>query len=148
MGPLGIRIAGAGVLLLAGLVPMPAGLQSLAGPVPAQVLAVIDGDTLAVRAHVWLGQTVETKVRLAGIDTPELRGRCPRERALAEQARQRLSDAVAGGEVVLTGIHFGKYAGRVVATVHTPAGQDLAAMLRGAGLARAYRGGGRESWCG
>ena len=26
------------------------------GPVPAHVLHVVDGDTVRVRAHIWLGQ--------------------------------------------------------------------------------------------
>ena len=35
----------------------------LAGPVPAEVVRVVDGDTLLVRAEIWLGQTVEVDGR-------------------------------------------------------------------------------------
>ena len=42
----------------------------LAGPVPAVVEDVIDGDSLKVRAHIWLGQDVAVHVRLAGVDAP------------------------------------------------------------------------------
>ncbi|WP_173980368.1 thermonuclease family protein [Magnetospirillum sp. UT-4] len=57
----------------------------LPGPIPATVQKVVDGDTVHVRARIRLGQDVETMVRLAGIDTPEIRGRggCPEERDLA-----------------------------------------------------------------
>lgn len=67
----------------------------------ARVLAVIDGDTLAVRARIWIGQTIETRVRLAGVDTPELRGDCDGERELAVAARNFVMARVAGGDVVL-----------------------------------------------
>ncbi len=123
--------------------------EVLAGPVPATVVAVIDGDTLAVRARVWLGQDLETHVRLADIDTPELRGDCPAETALAERARDALAALVADGPVVLTDIRYGTYAGRVVARVATADGVDAGAPLLAAGLARPYAGRGpRPDWCG
>ena len=53
--------------------------DGISGPVMAQVLRVIDGDTIAVRAQIWIGQSVETRVRIVGVDTPELRGRCALE---------------------------------------------------------------------
>jgi micrococcal nuclease len=40
--------------------------NAVAGPVTARVLAVIDGDTLAVSARIWIGQTIETRVRPPG----------------------------------------------------------------------------------
>ena len=61
--------------------------EVLSGPVPARLVRVVDGDTVVVRARIWLGQEVEIHVRLAGIDAPELRGKCARERALAVRAR-------------------------------------------------------------
>lgn len=146
----------AGVLLAMGLPvagraaggPPPFAAEDvLAGPVPARVIAVIDGDTLVVRARIWLGQVLETRVRLAGIDAPELRGRCAEERERAARARDFLARAVDGGEIVLRGIEFGKYAGRVIARVETAAGEDLAAALLRAGLAREYGGARRRSWC-
>ena len=76
------------LLLAAAPLAPPALAEMLPGPVPAAVIEVIDGDTVRVRARVWLGQDVETAVRIAGIDTPELRGAdCDAERRLAEAAR-------------------------------------------------------------
>jgi endonuclease YncB( thermonuclease family) len=119
----------------------------LPGPVPARVVRVIDGDTLAVKARIWLGQEVEVNVRLLGVDAPELKGSCRRERTLALEARALVESRVGGGEVVLRQIRYGKFAGRVVAEVETPAGEDLGRVLEEAGLARSYGGGRRASWC-
>ncbi|MDH3910811.1 MAG: hypothetical protein OEU09_05900, partial [Rhodospirillales bacterium] len=91
--------------------------EPLAGPVPAVVTAVVDGDTLEVRARIWLGQELTTRVRLAGIDAPEAKSDCPRERALAARARAFLSarlrpaGARAPAAVRLHDIRNGKYAG-------------------------------------
>lgn len=122
--------------------------EVLQGPISAHVLKVIDGDTIAVRARVWLGQDVEIRVRLSGIDAPELRGGCAGERLLAVRARALVAALTTGGAVTLTDVRYGKFAGRVVARVATPAGKDLGAALMQAGLARSYNGGGRASWCG
>jgi endonuclease YncB( thermonuclease family) len=119
----------------------------LAGPVAAEVVEVVDGDTIAVRARIWLGQELETRVRLAGIDTPELHGKCARERRLAAAARDFVRTRLAAGAVALRDVQFGKYAGRVVARVTTADGEDVGAALIGAGLARAYDGGTRLGWC-
>jgi endonuclease YncB( thermonuclease family) len=123
------------------------GSETLAGPVPARVLGVIDGDTVVVRARVWLGQDIEIRVRLDGVDTPEIKGRCPRERALALKARALVAGMLEGRTITLTEIHYGKFAGRVVARVATESGEDLTRILLKAGLARPYRGGRRLSWC-
>ncbi len=61
--------------------------DGVAGPVSASVLRVIDGDTITVRARIWIGQSVETRVRIAGVDTPELRGDCALDIELATAAR-------------------------------------------------------------
>ncbi len=126
----------------------------LPGPLPAQVVSVLDGDTLEVRVHIWLGQDLSTRVRLAGIDAPELEGKCDRERDLARRARAYLLarldpvDAGAGAAMVrLREIRYGKFAGRVLARVETWDGTDLGQGLLAAGLARPYDGRRRASWC-
>lgn len=118
------------------------------GPYPAEVLRVIDGDTLEVRLSVWPGQQVVTKVRLRGIDTPERRGRCAAERALAERATQMLSSLVERRPVMLSGIGPDKYFGRVVAQLLLADGRDAGATLLAQGLARHYAGRARQGWCG
>jgi len=121
-------------------------VSAMPGPVEARVLDVVDGDTLRVAARVWLGQDVETLVRIAGIDAPELHGKCARERAMAQAAKDLLAGRL-GRTVRLRDISNGKYAGRVVARVELSEGADAAAILLDAGLARPYGGGARRPWC-
>ena len=42
----------------------------------AEALRVLDGDTFEARVRVWPGFDVTTRVRLRGIDAPEMRARC------------------------------------------------------------------------
>lgn len=120
--------------------------EVLPGPIPAYVERVIDGDTIEVKARIWIGQDVRVQVRLDGVDTPELRGKCDEEKARARLARDHLTPII-GSEVALTGIYEGKFAGRVVARVGHREMGDLAASLLAANLARAYDGGKRLPWC-
>ena len=55
---------------------------------PAEVVRIIDGDTFQVRVQVWPGLSVDAKVRLRGIDAPELHARCADEYAKAQAARR------------------------------------------------------------
>ncbi len=140
-------------LLLAGPTVPSRADAAIEGPVPATILRVIDGDTILVKARIWLGLEVTTLVRLDGVDTPELRGRCPAERALAERARAFVvawvGPLIAGNErtLVLRAIRPDKYGERVLARVATQDGADLGAALVAAGLARDYSGAAREGWC-
>ena len=132
-------------LLLAA--PALAGPASLPGPIPAEILDVVDGDTIAVRATIWLGQAVETHVRLSGIDAPELRAHCAEEKAKAEAARELSRRLLADGRARLLEVQADKYGGRVRARVLTSTGADLSQSLLDAGLARPYRGEKRQPWC-
>ena len=126
------------VTLVVGGTPGASGAgERLAGPLPAQVVSVLDGDTLEVRVHIWLGQNIRTRVRLAGIDAPELKGKCARERDLALRARAyilaQLDQAAGAAPVQLKEVRYGKYAGRVLARVETLDGTDLGQGLVTAG---------------
>jgi micrococcal nuclease len=62
-------------------------LALLAAPAWAQPRCrAVDGDTLACGS---------ARVRVVGLDAPELRGRCPAEVALARRAQARLEALVA-----------------------------------------------------
>ena len=120
--------------------------NALAGPVAAIVQRVVDGDTIDVRASIWLGQTLNVRVRIDGVDAPELQGRCPEERSLAVAARDFLTQRLEGAEVTLTQVVYDKFGGRVRADVADAKG-DVATALLSAGLARPYQGQRREPWC-
>jgi nuclease-like protein len=79
------------------------------------VLRILDGDTFEARVQLWPGLQVTTKVRLRGIDAPEMKAHCAEERARAEAARDLLKMMLADGEVVVARISLDKYGGRVLA---------------------------------
>jgi endonuclease YncB( thermonuclease family) len=116
--------------------------------VPAELVRVIDGDTIEVRALIWLDQLVTTRVRIRNIDAPELNARCPAEARLAQDSAAALARLLGEGRLLLTDIGRDKYGGRVLARVLTAGGRDAGDALRAAGLARAYAGKRREGWCG
>jgi endonuclease YncB( thermonuclease family) len=114
---------------------------------PVEVLRVIDGDTFEARVHLWPGLYTTTRVRLRGIDAPEMSARCAEERDKAEAARNALHAILGRGEVGITGVTFDRYGGRVLADALTHATPDVASAMLGTGHVRAYAGGRRESWC-
>jgi endonuclease YncB( thermonuclease family) len=81
------------------------------------------------------------------VDAPELKGRCPYENRLALKARAFIQTRTTDGKVVLHNIHYGKYAGGVVARVQMPGGEDFSDALLRTGLGRVYHGRRRKSWC-
>ncbi len=120
---------------------------SLCCAVAALVTGVIDGDTIAVTAQAWPGIEAVANVRLIGIDTPELHGRCAAETHAAHAARDAaLALTPPGATVVLTDLNTDKY-GRILARVRLMDGRDLAEVLIAQGHGRPYVGGRRDGWC-
>ncbi|MEJ0027665.1 MAG: thermonuclease family protein [Rhizomicrobium sp.] len=111
------------------------------------MVRVIDGDTFEASAAIWLDQQISIRVRIAGIDAPELRARCDAERRGAAAARDYLARRIEGGDVTLSAVRYDKFGGRVDAAVADGGGDIANAMIR-ARLARAYAGGRRDGWCG
>ena len=119
--------------------------EEVVGPVRADVVRVLDGDTIEISAQVWLGLRLTSHVRIRGIDTPEIRGECASEKAMAAQARERLAH-LAGASISIAHIADDKYAGRVIADAATADGTDLKEAMLATGLARPYDGGTRGDW--
>ena len=120
--------------------------QVLKGPFPFELLEVIDGDTFRARVDIWLGQSVTVKVRLKGVDTPEMNGKCAAEKKLARQAKAFADRWLRKNQVLLTDVQYGTYAGRVLATARAQSGTSLSAALLAQNLAKPYRGR-RAQWC-
>ena len=114
---------------------------------PAEVLRVIDGDTFEARVNLWPGLAITTRVRLRGIDAPELRARCADERSKAEAARDALKAMLDQGEVGIARVMLDKYGGRVVADASTGRTPDVLTAMLTAGHVRRYDGGRRQPWC-
>lgn len=109
------------------------------GPVEADLIAVIDGDTLLVEARPWPQHSVTVLVRIRGIDAPELKAKCDSARRAANRAKEGLA-GLAQGRLHLTNIAGDKYFGRVVADVSAAGAGDVAATLLAQGLVRTYDG--------
>lgn len=122
--------------------------EMVPGPLAVDVLSITDGDSFRARVTLWPGMYVETAVRVRGVDTPEMRGKCAGEIAAAARATDFTKDFLSGGPIIIRDIGNDKYAGRVDADVFDAAGRNLAQALIAAGLARPYSGRGpRAGWC-
>ncbi|MCF8476905.1 MAG: thermonuclease family protein [Pseudolabrys sp.] len=145
----------AGLTVGALIVPVGAGRTAdvaapanvLRGGHPAEVVRVIDGDSFDARVRIWPGMEITTRVRLRGIDAPEMQARCQAERMQAEAARDALVSMLKQGAVGISHIGQDKYGGRVDADVSTARTPDVSAALLARGVARRYDGGRRRSWC-
>jgi len=118
------------------------------GRYSVDVLRTIDGDTFEARVHVWPGHDLTTRVRLRGVDAPELKARCESERVKAEAALVALRAMLADRDVSIWNVGPDKYAGRIVAEAGTRRTPDISNALIAKGVARAYSGGHRDGWCG
>jgi micrococcal nuclease len=135
------------LLLLFGFCSTPLAAEGPYGKVRLdEITSIYDGDTFRATIRGWpevIGHRVP--VRIAGIDTPELRDKRPAVRALALKAKQfsvqRLRSA---RHIELRNIHRDKYF-RLLGDVWVD-GSDLGAMLIRAGLAKPYEGGAKSLW--
>ena len=129
-----------------GSAPARLAAESLAGPVSAVVERIVDGDTVDVRARIWLGQSLTVRVRIDGVDAPETRSACADERRLAITARDFLTHRLLNREITLVRVVYDKFGGRVRADISDAEG-DVGRALLAAGLACPYSGERREPWC-
>ena len=113
----------------------------------SKVISVYDGDTFRVNIDSLppiVGRNIA--IRVNGIDTPEIRGKCQYEKGLAIKARDFVRAKLANAkEITLTNLQRGKYF-RVVANVLID-GVSLERELLDDELAYAYDGGKKLSWC-
>ncbi|MEO5330171.1 MAG: thermonuclease family protein [Magnetococcus sp. THC-1_WYH] len=108
-----------------------------------------DGDTLRFDlpgVHPLFGENIPMRVR--GVDTPEIRAKCPAEKRMALEARERVRQLLANAKrITLRETGRDKYF-RIVARVEAD-GVDVGDMLIGAGLAVPYDGDRKTGgWCG
>lgn len=110
---------------------------------------VVDGDTLVVNLPCQVAIVCTAiPVRLRGLDTPELRGKCPEERQAALKATEILKLLVLDARTVrLERLGRDKFF-RIDADVIAD-GVNVGEILVKRKLARPYTGEGpRGSWCG
>ena len=108
-----------------------------------------DGDTIKFDLpglHPIIGKKIN--IRVNGIDTPEIRGKCEQEKYSAEQAKEMVADILKDAEKIdLKNMERGKYF-RIAADVFVD-GESLADILIESGMAVRYEGGKKtHNWCG
>jgi len=105
-----------------------------------------DGDTCAFNVLLPAIFGTNIKVRLADVDTPEIAGKCAKEKALAKEARDFLRSQLAGTHVLLQHVKRDKYF-RVEATIIAN-DVNLNQLMVQKGYAVHYTGSGpKHNWC-
>ena len=128
-----------------------AGALSLAGEtVRARVHSVYDADTLTVLCQPeWSARVLVVKVRVVGVDSPEIRAKDPTAKALAYEGRAFARELLLGQCVKLEGLNRCPW-GREVCRVWLDDGRDYSELLISENLASAYSGKGpkttKEEW--
>jgi len=124
------------MLLLIAVSPVQSCLakEQLPGPYPADVLRVIDGDTVEVRVHLWPGLSQVTHIRLRDVNTPELHSRCHTQRDIAWAAKDFLTNLLAGQTVHVSQVADDKYGGRFDAYMILSDGQNVSQLIAASGL--------------
>lgn len=114
---------------------------------PATIHGCYDGDTCTISIPTLpslFGDRLS--LRLAGIDTPEMKGKCDQEKMLALQAKAFLTQHLEQAQdIQIELVARDKYF-RVLALIVAD-GLDLADEMVKAGLANAYGGGTKQRWC-
>ena len=103
----------------------------------AYVRAVYDGDTITVDVDLGFGVTMtRQKIRLKGIDTPELRGGTSETKAAAKKSRDRVRGLILGRPVTVKTFkdRKGKF-GRWIGEVYLSTGECVNELLVEEGLA-------------
>jgi endonuclease YncB( thermonuclease family) len=104
----------------------------------AQVLRVIDGDTFEALVDLGFGISQKFKVRLDGIDTPEVKTDA------GKKAKEFVRQLIEGKEVTLIEGGTEKY-GRALAKVELVDGRDLTRYLVEQNVGIEYHGGKKKS---
>ncbi len=99
---------------------------------PVDVIRTIDGDTFEARVHLEPGLELTTRVRLRGIDAPELKASCAQELRMAQAAGDALRGLLEEGEVAI---------------YHIGPDKNVSDALFAGGHVRKYDGGHRLGWC-
>jgi len=107
-----------------------------------------DGDTITVDIPGYpsiIGEDIS--IRINGIDTPEMRGKCNKEKALAKIVKLRVKSILSAAQSIeLRNIQRGKYF-RILADVWVD-GRSIERILIQENLAVPYHGGTKTfEWC-
>lgn len=116
--------------------------------VVSKAVSIYDGDTFKVNIEGYPAIVGEKmSVRVKGIDTPEIKGKCAKEKELAHKAKQIVVELMKKAKVVeLRNMQRDKYF-RIVSDVYID-GKNLSFLLIEKNLAVTYDGGTKtKNWC-
>lgn len=113
----------------------------------SELVDVYDGDTFFVTIDGWpdiMGKRIGVRIR--GIDTPEIRGKCDKEKIMALSVKRFTARKLSKAKLItLKNMSRGKYF-RIVADVDID-GESLGERLITYKLAVGYDGGKKVDWC-
>jgi len=113
----------------------------------SKVNSVYDGDTFRVDIDALppiIGKNI--RIRVNGVDTPEIRGKCQYEKDLAVKARDFVQDKLTNAKHInLINVQRGKYFSIVAHVLIDDI--SLSQLLLDNQLAYEYTGGKKNSWC-
>lgn len=111
---------------------------------------VIDGDTFVINTQHEspMIQELGLHIRVKGLDTPEIKGKCEKEKELAKTAKEFVADLLEENYVILSDIEWDKFKGRIVADVFMADHQNLTNILISKKLGVSYFGEKKtKDWC-
>ena len=100
----------------------------------AKVDRIIDGDTFDVTIDLGFRITTYQRLRLAFVDTPELRGK---ERPEGLKVKEYVQSLIEGKYVMIESFKVGKY-GRYICEVYLDKEERLSEHLLNKGMAKKY----------
>lgn len=105
------------------------------------VASIYDGDTFKINLNCSLAVYCEkVPVRVRGVDTPEIKGKTEREKALAQKAKAFTKEFLSVRPITLSDCGRDKYF-RLLCDVTNGEGKDLAQELIKRDLGYSYQGG-------
>ncbi len=105
------------------------------------IASIYDGDTFKINLNCSLAVYCEkVPVRVRGVDTPEIKGKTPREKNLAQKAKEFTKEFLSVAPVSLSNCGRDKYF-RLLCDVTNGEGKDLARELIKRDYGYSYQGG-------
>ncbi len=106
-----------------------------------------DGDTCYIIIKALPEKLEKMSIRILGIDTPEIRGKCAKEKELALKARIFANKVFRSADKIeFKNLQWGKYGGRLLSDVYLD-DKLYSKMIIDKGLARSYDGKTKKGWC-
>lgn len=106
-----------------------------------RVIRVVDGDTVDVLLDLGFGISIKQRLRIMGIDTPELRAQDPIEREAAQKAKEFAEKWLLSGKPMIVKTYRDDKYGRILGDFHQEEpSESFSEALLNAGHAKTYHG--------